>query len=85
MPTTKCKIEFFNVPQSLRMENSKSKSDVFIYRSSRNLCFKSSLKNGFQELFWLKLSILKKYTTCIYTLIPGVNKRSHIFKQTYSF
>ena len=37
MPTTKCKIEFSKVLQSLYSAKSKNKSDIFIYTFSRNL------------------------------------------------
>ena len=60
MPTTKCKIEFFKLLQSLCRAKSKNKSDTFIYTFSRNLCFTSSFKNRFQEAFLVKIINTKK-------------------------
>ena len=63
MPTTKCKIEFSKVLQSL-CAKSKNKSDTFTYTFSRNHCFNSSFKSRFQEAFLVKVIYTKKYTTC---------------------
>ena len=73
MLTTKCKIEFSKVLQSLCRAKSKKKKkiDTFTYTS---LGFNSSLKNRFQEAFWLELSILKNTLHALNPLIPGGNK-----------
>ena len=73
MLTTKCKIEFSKVLQSLCTAKSKKKKkiDTFTYTS---LGFNSSLKNRFQEAFWLELSILKNTLHALNPLIPGGNK-----------
>ena len=63
MPTTKCKIEFSKVLQSL-CAKSKNKSDTFTYTFSRNYCFNSSFKSRFKEAFLVKVIPTKKYTTC---------------------
>ena len=60
MPTTKSKIEFSKVFQSLCTAKSKNKSDTFTYTFSRNLCFNSSFKNCFQEAFLVKVTNTKK-------------------------
>ena len=49
----------------------KKKIDTFTYTS---LGFNSSLKNRFQEAFWLELSILKNTLHALNPLIPGGNK-----------
>ena len=83
MLTTKCKIEFSKVLQSLCTAKSKKKKfDTFTYTS---LGFNSSFKNRFQEAFWLELSILKNTLHALNPLIPGGNKQSHILKHAYSF
>ena len=64
MLTTKCKIEFSKVLQSLCTLKSKNKSDTFTYTFSRNYCFNSLFKNCFQEAFLVKVIRTKKYTTC---------------------
>ena len=64
MLTTKCKIEFSKVLQSLCTAKSRSKSDTFTYTFSRNYCFNSSFKSRFQEAFLVKVIYTKKYTTC---------------------
>ena len=84
IPTTKCKIEFSAVLQSLCTAKTKSKSDTFIYTFSRKLCFNSS-KIVLKKLFWLKLLILKNTLSAFNPLIPGGNKSSYILKQDYSF
>ena len=63
MLTTKCKIEFSKVLQSL-CAKSKNKSDTFTYTFSRNYCFNSSFKSRFQKAFLVKVIRTKKYTTC---------------------
>ena len=63
MLTTKCKIEFSKVLQSL-CAKSKNKSDTFTYTFSRNHCFNSSFKSRFQKAFLVKVIRTKKYTTC---------------------
>ena len=50
--------------QSLCTAKSKNKSNAFTYTFNRNLCFNSSFKTRFKNLFWFKSSIPKKYTTC---------------------
>ena len=80
MPTTKCKIGFSKVLQSLCTAKSKNKSDIFIYTFSRNLCFNSSFKNNFQEAFFVKNHQLKNTPHALNPLVPGGNKRSHILK-----
>ena len=64
MPTTKCKIEFSKVLQSLCMAKSINKFHKFTYTFSRNHCFNSSFKIRFQEAFLVKVIYTKKYTTC---------------------
>ena len=81
MPTTKWKIEFSKVLQSLCTAKSKSKSDTFTYIFSKNYCFSSSFKSHFQEAFLVKVIHTKKFT--LHTLSPLIrrgNKMSHIFK-----
>ena len=51
MPTTKCKIQFSKVLQSLCTAKSKNESNTFTYTFSRNHCFSSSFKSRFQEVF----------------------------------
>ena len=64
MLTTKCKIEFSKVLQSLCTAKSKNKSDTFTYAFSRNYCFNSSFKSCFREAFLVKVNRTKKYTAC---------------------
>ena len=68
MPSTKCKIKFSKVLQSLCMAKSKNKSDASIYTFSGNRCFKSSFESHFQEAFLAKVIYTIKYTTCAETL-----------------
>ena len=63
MSTTKRKIEFSKVLQSL-CAKPKNKCDTFTYTFSRNHCFNSSFKSRFQEAFLVKVIYTKKYTTC---------------------
>ena len=79
MPTTKCKIEFSKVLQSLYTAKSKNKPDTFTYTFSRNHCFDSPFKSSFQEAFLAKV-ILKNTLHALNPLIPRGNKRSHILK-----
>ena len=72
MPTTKCKIKFSAVLQSLCTAKLKNKSDTFIYTFSRILCSNFSF-------------ILTKDTACTYPLMSGGDERSHILEQAYSF
>ena len=54
-----------------KIKKKKKKIDTFTYTS---LGFNSSLKNRFQEAFWLELSILKNTLHALNHLIPGGNK-----------
>ena len=80
MPTTKCKIEFSKVMQSLC---AKSKTKILIPLQI-HLVETSALilhsKFIFKKLFWLKLVILKNTLHALNPLIPRGNKRSHILK-----
>ena len=79
MPTTKCKIEFSKVLQSL-CAKSKNKSDTFTYTFSRNYCFNSSFKSRFQETILVKVIRTKNTLHALNPLIPSGNKKSHILK-----
>ena len=64
MSTTKCKIEFLKLLQTLCTAKSKNKSDTFTYTFSRKHCFNSSFKSRFQKAFLVKVIYTKKYGTC---------------------
>ena len=81
MSTTKCKIEFSKVLQSLYMakNNNNKKIGKLLYTFNRNVCFNSYLKLIF-NLFWLKLWYQKNTLHALKLLITGGNERSHILK-----
>ena len=79
MPTTKCKIEFSKVLQSLCTAKSKNKSDTFTYTFSKNYCFNSSFKSRFQEAFLVKVIRTKNTLHALNPLIPRGNIRSHTY------
>ena len=60
MPTTKRKIKFFKILQSLCTAKSKRKSDTFTHIFSGKYCFSSSFKSHFQEAFLVKVIRTKK-------------------------
>ena len=78
MPTTKCKVKFSKVLQSL-CAKSKNKSDTFTYTFSRNHCFNSSFRSRFWEACLVKVT-LKNTLHALNPLIPRGNKRSHVLK-----
>ena len=80
MPTTKCKIKFSKVLQSLCTPKLKKKSDTFTYIFSRNHCFNSSFKSRFQEAFLVKAIYTKNTLHALNPLTPRGNKRLHILK-----
>ena len=80
MPTTKCKIEFSKVLQSL-CAKSKNKSDTFTYTHLvKTIAFILHSKVVFKKLVWLKLVALKNTLHALNTLIPRSNKKSHVLK-----
>ena len=80
MPTTKYKIEFSKVLQSLCTTKSTNKSDTFTYTFSRNHFFNSSFKSRFQEAFLAKFIYTKNKLHALNLLIPRGNKRPHMLK-----
>ena len=84
MPTTKCKVKFSKVLQSLYAK-SKNKSDTFTYTFSRNHALILHSKVIFEKLVWLKFVTLKNTLHALNSLITRGNKRSHVLKETYSF
>ena len=80
MPTTKCKIEFSKVLQSLCMAKSKNKSDTFTYTFSGKHGFNSSLKSRFQEAFFAKVIYTKNALHALNPWISRGNEKSHVLK-----
>ena len=80
MPTTKCKIEFSKVLQSL-CAKSKTKNlihlQIHLVETSALILHSQFI---FKKLFWLKLVILKNTLHALNPLIPRGYKRSHVLK-----
>ena len=85
MPTTKCKLEFNKVLQSLcTAKYKKNLINLHIHLVGTMVLILLS-KVVSKKLFCLKLFILKNTLHALNPLIPRGNKRPHILKSTYSF
>ena len=80
MPTTKCKIEFSKVLQSLCTANQKANLIHLHIHFVETIALILHSKVVVKKLIWLKLFILKNALYALNPLIPRGNERSQILK-----